>query len=264
MKNKVLDSFDEAVADVPDGASVVFQCWGLAGTPQNLILALHEKGCKELTVITHNFLPIPFSDQGSVSPTILVPQMRKLICPYARVGTSSGRISPVREAIISGQLEVEVMSHGTLVERLRAGAGNLGGFYTPVGVGTVVEEGKERRLIDGKEYIFEKPLRPDFALVRAYKADRYGNLVYRKSARSCNPIMAMAAKVTIVEVDEIVEVGEIDPDDVVTPHVFVDRIVKIPEGGISSQQQRVELLNKHLSVMRRRLAAETTRPDTGS
>lgn len=264
MRNKVFDSFDEAVDDVPDGASVVFQCWGLTGTPQNLILALHEKGCKELTVITHNFIPIPLSQEGRVSPTILLPQMRRLVCPFARVSASSGTIPTVRDAILSGKLEVEVMSHGTLVERLRAGAGNLGGFYTPVGVDTLVEEGKEKRLIDGKEYIFEKPLRPDFALVKAYKADRYGNLVYRKAARSCNPIMAMAAKVTIVEVDEIVEVGEIDPDDVVTPHVFVDRIVKIPEGGIGTQQQRAELLKKNLPAMRRRLAAQTTQPDDSS
>ncbi len=136
--------------------------------------------------------------------------------------------TPIERLHNEGKIEIEVVPQGTLAERIRCGAGGLGGFYTPVGVGTVVEKGKEKRVIGGKEYILEMPLVADFALIKAYQADTLGNLVYRKTARAFNPVMAMAAKVTIVEVDEVVPVGELDPEVIVTPHVYVQRIVEVP------------------------------------
>ena len=145
-----------------------------------------------------------------------------------------------------GKIALEVTSHGTLAERIRAGGSGIGGFYTPTGIGTVLEEGKEKKIIDGKEYILEKSLRADFSFIRAHKADKRGNLVYRGSERAANPYMAMAADITIAEVDEIVEVGELDPEVIVTPGIFVDRIVKIPEGALGSYKQRAELRLKYL------------------
>ena len=142
-----------------------------------------------------------------------------------------GEVCAAEEAMKQGELEWEPVPQGILAERIRAGGAGLGGFYSPVGVGTIIEEGKEKKVINGREYLLEMPIRGDFALVRAYKADKIGNLIYRGAARSFNPLIAMAADVVIAEVEEIVETGEIDPEHVVTPGVYVDRIVKIPEGG---------------------------------
>jgi 3-oxoacid CoA-transferase A subunit len=142
------------------------------------------------------------------------------------------------------KIELEVTSHGVLIERIRAGGSGIGGFYSPAGVGTVLEKGKEKKTIDGKEYLLEKPLRADYSLVRAYKADKRGNLVYRGSGRGANPVMAMSGDVTIAEVDEIVEVGELDPESIVTPSIFVDRIVSVPDGALGSFKQRKELCRK--------------------
>ncbi len=243
MKNKIFNSFDDAVADIEDGASIAVECWGTTAMPQNLIAAVKRKGVKDLTLITHNFIPLVFfTEEEVVNLTHLLPQLKKIITPV--VGLQHlGAGAFVKEYVDKG-LEVELTSHGTLASRLYAGAAGLGGIYNPVGVGTILEEGKEKRVIDGKEYILEMPIRPDYAFIRAHKADTYGNLVYRGVYRADQPVMAMAAKKTVAEVDEIVEIGEIDPEHVITPSIFVDRIVKVPEGGLGSNERAKEMIVK--------------------
>ncbi len=250
MKPKVFESFDEAVADITDGATVAMFCWGYAGTPQNLIRALRDKGVKDLTIISHNFVPgwigkhmLPGEELAS--PFVLFSQVKKLITAWTGLDVFGIR-SPLEEMIRKGEVELEITSHGTLAERLRAGASGIGGFYSPVGIGTVLEEGKEKRIIEGKEYILEKPLRADFGFVRAHKSDKRGNLVYYGSGRACNPLIAMASDITIAEVDEIVEVGELDPEVIITPSIFVNRIIGIPEGALGSFKNRIELRRKYL------------------
>ena len=248
MKDKVVDTFEEAIADITDGASIMMFNWGIGGTPQNLIKALYEKKVQNLTIISANFLPNPVGDQPfplkeEFSPLSLTNQTKKIITTFLR----SSRFpfdSPAVKRIEKGEVEVELMSHGTLIERIRAGGAGIGGFYTRVGVGTIVEEGKEKKIIDGEEYILEKPLTADFALVRAHKTDRMGNLVYRGSVRGHNPIIATAARITIAEVDDIVEVGELDPEIIITPHIFVNRVVKIPPDGLGSFGHRAKLWRK--------------------
>jgi len=243
MGSKVFAGFDEAVADIQNGASIAVECWGVTAMAQNLVAAVKRKGVKELTIITHNFIPLVFFEEEEVTNlTHLLPQLKKIISPVVglqRLGAGAF----IKEFVDKG-LEVEMTSHGTLASRLYAGAADLGGFYNPVGVGTILEEGKEKRVIDGREYIFEKPIKPDYAFIRAHKADKLGNLVYRGVYRADQPIMAMAARTTISEVDEIVEIGEIDPEHVVTPSVFVDRIVKVPEGGLGSVARFREMIGK--------------------
>jgi len=248
VKNKICSSFGEAISDITDGATIMMFAWGMGGTPQNLIRALYEKKVKDLTVISHNFMPHPVGDQlfpltEVFTPLSLYDQVKKVITAWP--GSSiMGIKSPLESRIEAGEVELEIMSHGTLIERVRAGASGLGGFYTPVGVGTIVEKGKEKKVIDGKEYILEKPLVADFAFVRAHKADKRGNLIYRGSTRGANPVIAMAANVTIAEVDDIVEVGELDPEVIVTPDIFVHRIVRIPYDGLGSFNHRATLLRK--------------------
>ena len=232
MINKILASFDEAVADIPDGAVIAVECWGYPATPHNLIAALKRKGTKDLTIITHTFIPMVFSEEYAALPAVLLPQMKKLISPIVGI-MRLGAGGFVREYVEKG-MEVEIMGHGTLAARLYAGAAGLGGIYDPIGVGTILEEGKEKRVIKGKEYLFQEPLKPDYAFIAGYKADKLGNLVYRGNYRSDQPVMAMAAKVTIVEVEQIVEVGDIDPEHVITPGIFVDRIVLIPPDGLGT------------------------------
>lgn len=243
MRDKVCASFDEAVADIGDGASIVTECWGVSAMSQNLIAAIKKKGVKDLTLITHNFIPLVFFGEDEVTNlTHLLPQLKRLITPV--VGLQQlGAGAFVKEWVDRG-LEVELTSHGTLASRLYAGATRLGGFYNPVGVGTILEEGKEKRVIDGREYIFERPLRPDYAFIRGYRADRLGNLVYKGVYRADQPVMAMAARVTIAEVDHIVEVGDIDAEHVVTPGIFVDRIVEVPEDGLGSESRARALTAK--------------------
>ena len=246
MLNKVLLSFDEAVADIPDGASIVMECWGVSATPQNLIAAMKRQGARDLAIITHNFVPLPLGNEDEVTmPPVLLPQMKKLTA--AVVGFQQlGAGAFVKEYVERG-LEVELSTHGTLASRLYAGAAGLGGFFNPVGVGTILAEGKEHRTIDGREYTFEEPIRADYAFIRGHKADRLGNVVYQGTFRANQPVMAMAARVTIAEVDEIVEVGQIDPEHVVTPGIFVDRLVKIPEDGLgtlSKQKETIRMLGE--------------------
>lgn len=240
MRDKVCRSFDEAVADIPDGAVIAMDSWAIAATAQNLIAALKRKGTRDITVITHCFIPMIFSEESAVMPAVLLPQMKKLITPVVGIPHLGG-VAFVEEYVKKG-LEVEQTTIGTLTSRLYAGAARLGGFYNPVGVGTVIEKGKEKRVIDGKEYILEKPIVPDYAFIRGHKADRLGNLIYKGVFRGDQPVMAMAARFTIAEVDKIVEVGEIDAENVITPGIFVDRIVEIPEDGLGTDRKLKQLV----------------------
>jgi 3-oxoadipate CoA-transferase alpha subunit len=233
--NKIFKSCDEAVADIFDGATVMVGGFGsYSGLPINLISALANQGAKNLTVIanmggvgfelTKRIKPEGYQDLGIIFER---GQVKKFIGSVPALG-GMPPTSPLERLHNEGNVEVEVVPQGTLAERIHCAAGGLGGFYTPVGLGTVVEEGKEKKVIAGKEYILELPLYADFALVKAHKADTLGNLVYRRTARSFNPVMAMAARVTIVEVDRLVPVGELDPEVIVTPHIYVHRIVEVP------------------------------------
>jgi len=233
--NKIFRSCKEAVADIPDGATVMVGGFGsFGGLPVNLITALASQGARELTVIANmggvglelsrRIKPGGYPDLGILFEN---GQVRKFIGSVPALG-GMPPTSPLEKLYNAGKLEIETVPQGTLAERIRCATGGLGGFYTPVGVGTVVAEGKERKVIGGREYILELPLTADFALIKAHKADTLGNLVYRKTARCFNPVMAAAAATTIVEVDELVPVGELDPEVVVTPHIYVHRIVAVP------------------------------------
>ena len=214
--NKVLGSAAEAVAMVPDGATLMIGGFGVCGLPENLIAALHARGTRGLTIISNN----AGIDGFGVGTLLLDRQVKKMISTYV------GENKEFERQFLSRELEVDLIPQGTFSERIRAGGAGVGGFFTPAGYGTVVAEGKETRVIDGKPYVLEAPLRADFALVRAWKGDREGNLVYRRTARNFNPIMATAGRVTIAEVEHLVEPGEIDPDHVVTPGIFVQYILK--------------------------------------
>jgi 3-oxoacid CoA-transferase subunit A len=248
--NKIFPSFREAVADIPDGASIGMNNWGLGGGPQNLILALRERGTKDLTVLTAAFMYTPFPEEMVVLPFVLLPQMRKLIAGFFATASRYAVITGLPEELLQKEkdLEKEVLGHGNFTARLRAAAAGMGPFYSPVGVGTVLEEGHEKRTFDGKEYILLSPLQPDFAFVRAHKADRHGNLVYNGACRCLNPVLAAAARVTIVEVDELVEPGELLPDEIVTPAAFVDRIVVNEKGGRGTYEYTMRKLHEMLSI----------------
>jgi 3-oxoacid CoA-transferase A subunit len=239
MKNKIFDTCREAVADIPDGAVIMVGGFGhAADKPQNLISALRDRGSKNLTIIANSsggagklgigaLGGVPFIDEE-----ILVEnrQVRKSICSVPASLVMS-KPSTFEKQYLAHEVELEYVPQGTLVERIRAGGAGLGGFYTPTGIGTLIEEGKEKRIINGREMLLEFPLKADYALIRAYCADTMGNLVYRGIMRSFNAIMATAAKVAIVEVEKIVAAGELDPEIVVTPGLFIDRIVAVPGGS---------------------------------
>lgn len=235
MISKVSSSFREAVADIPDGATIMIGGFGhAADKPQNLITALRDHGAKGLTIIVNGAGVSGSLGIGSlggkpfVDEEVLVAnrQVKKAICsvPASLVMSKPGAFE---KQYLAGEAELEYVPQGTLAERIRAGGAGLGAFYTPTGAGTLVEKGKEKRMIEGREMLLEFALRADYALIRAYRADPMGNLVYRGIMRSFNAVMAAAAKVVIVEVDEIVEAGGIDPEIVVTPGLFIDRIVEI-------------------------------------
>jgi 3-oxoacid CoA-transferase A subunit len=220
--NKIFSNFEEAVKDVQDGAIIMIGGFiGKVGMPTNLIHALRDQGAKDLTIISNRV--------GGIDADVLfeAKQVKKAIAS-APVPASRTPISPFEEQYLAGAVELEIVPQGTLAERIRAGGAGLGGFYTPTGIGTDIAEGKEKKVINGREYIFELPLKADFAFIRAYKADKMGNLIYRRTERNFNPLMAKAAKITIAEVDEIIKVGELDPECITTPLIYVDRIVKIP------------------------------------
>ena len=214
--NKVYTNADTAIADIPDGATLMAGGFGLCGIPENLIDALQRKGVKDLTLISNN---AGISDFG-MGRLLQTRQIRKLI------GTYVGENKVLENQALNNEIELELTPQGTFAERIRAGGAGIPAFYTPTGVGTVVAEGKEVREFGGRKYVLEHALTADFALIKAWKGDRWGNLVYRKTARNFNPMMATAARVTIVEVEELVELGELDPDCIVTPGIYVSRILK--------------------------------------
>ena len=214
--NKVLRSAAEAVAMIDDGATIMMGGFGLCGIPENLIAALRARGARDLTVVSNN----AGVDDFGIGVLLKARQVRKMIATYV------GENKEFERQFLAGELEVELVPQGTFAERIRAGGAGIGGFFTPTGHGTLVAEGKETRTIDGKMFVLEPPLTADFAFVKAWKGDRAGNLVYRRTARNFNPVMATAARVTIAEVEHLVEPGEIDPDHVVTPGIFVRHILQ--------------------------------------
>ncbi|HEX9401527.1 MAG TPA: CoA transferase subunit A [Anaeromyxobacter sp.] len=214
--NKVVASADEAVRDVQDGATIMVSGFGLCGNPENLIAALHRKGVKDLTLISNN---CGTTDLG-LGVLLKARQIRKIVASYV------GENKEFERQYLSGELEVELVPQGTLAERIRAGGAGIGGFYTATGVGTKIADGKETRVLGGREYLLELPLRADFALVWAWKADTWGNLVYRKTTRNFGPMMCSAAKVTIAEAPNVLPAGELDPDLVQTPSIYVKRVVR--------------------------------------
>ncbi|KGR75247.1 CoA transferase subunit A [Ureibacillus manganicus] len=215
MKGKVWESFEQAISDIHDGATLIVGGFGLCGIPEKSIEALRNQGTKNLTIVSNNC----GVDDWGLGLLLANKQIKKTIASYV------GENKIFEQQFLNGELEVELTPQGTLAERIRAGGAGIPGFYTATGVGTPIAEGKEVKVFDGKEYLLERAIASDFALVKAWKADKLGNLVFRKTSRNFNPIAAMAGKITIAEVEEIVEVGELDPDEIHTPSVFVQRVV---------------------------------------
>ena len=238
VPTKVYPDGRSAVADIPDGATVMIDGFGgPGGMAHHLLVSLREHGARELTIISNtagiariiNFGTPP--GQRAIDHSILIDnnQVRKAVASYP-VSPSASRPSSFELAYRRGEVELELVPQGTLAERLRAGGAGVAAFYTPTGVGTLIAEGKETRTIDGKEYVLEQGLRADFCLIRAHKADTLGNVVYRGTSRNFNPVMAPAATTTVVEVDEIVQPGDLDPEEIVTPGIYINRIVQRPPG----------------------------------
>ncbi len=213
--NKVT-TMEQAVERIQDGATLMMGGFGLCGIPEKALLALVERGVKDLTIIANN---AGVADAG-IGLLIRAGQVKKMIATYI------GENSILEKKFVDGEIEVELVPQGTFAERIRAGGAGIAGFYTPTGVGTPVAEGKETRVFDGKEYLLERPLRADVAFVKAWQADAHGNLVYRKTARNFNPMMASAADLTIAEVEEIVPLGSLDPESIATPGIFVNMVIK--------------------------------------
>ncbi len=214
--NKVVSNADEAIRDVQDGAVIMFGGFGLSGIPENLIAALVRKGVKNLTTVSNN---VGVDDFG-LGLLIRNGQVKK------HIGSYVGENKAFEQMVLAGTMQLELNPQGTLAERIRAGGAGIPAFYTPTGFGTPVAEGKETRDFDGRQYVLERALKADFSFVKAWKGDRWGNLVFRKTARNFNPMMATAARVTIAEVEHLVNVGEIPPDEVHVPSVYVKRILQ--------------------------------------
>lgn len=221
---RVCESFREAIADIPDGATIMVGGFGLVGIPENLITALSESGISGLTVISNNC----GVDDWGLGLLLRNRQIRKMIGSYV------GENKEFERQLLSGELEVELLPQGTLAERIRAGGAGIPAFYTPAGVGTPIAEGREVRRFGDKDYVLETALTADFSLIRAMRGDRMGNLIYNKTARNFNPVMAAAGAVTIAEVEELHEAGAFDPDRIHTPGVYVQRLVA------GAQQKRIE------------------------
>ena len=219
MIDKTVGSLEAAVADIRDGATVLCAGFGAVGAPDELIDALQAQGARDLVVVANN----AGNGRTGLAGLIASGHVRKVICSYPRSSDSTA----FDDAYKAGKIELELVPQGTISERMRCAAAGLGGFYSPVGVGTKLAEGKETREIDGRLYVYEKPLKGDVALLKADRADRWGNLTYRKSARNFNPTMAMAAALSIVQVREIVALGALDPENVATPGIFIDRVVQL-------------------------------------
>jgi 3-oxoadipate CoA-transferase alpha subunit len=210
-----------AVAGIPDGATVMIGGFGRAGQPVELIDALIEHGARELTIVNNN---AGNGDTG-LAALLAAGRVRKVVCSFPRQHDSWVFDRLYR----AGEIELEIVPQGNLAERIRAAGAGIGAFFSPTGVGTLLAEGKETRTIDGRDYVLEYPIRADFALIGALRADRWGNLVYRKTARNFGPIMASAATVTVAQVDEVVPLGSLDPEAIVTPGIFVDRVIAVGE-----------------------------------
>ena len=233
--NKIVPTFADAVADIPDGATLMIDGFaGPGGTPQNLIRALRDHGARDLTIISNTaglasvtgFGTVPGDRPTDIGALVENEQVKKVIASFP-VSPSVSRPTAFERAYREGNAELEVVPQGTLAERIRAGGAGIPAFYTPTGAGTLIAEGKEVRTFDGREHLLETALKADFALLRAHRADELGNTQYRGTSRNFNGVMATAADVVVMEVDEIVEVGEIDPGAVHTPGIYVDRIVKV-------------------------------------
>jgi len=223
--NKIFSDADAAIHDLTDGASIMVGGFGLCGIPENLIDAVRRKGVRNLTVISNN---AGVGDFG-LGRLLETRQISRVIGSYV------GENKRLEELALKGEVELQLNPQGTLAERIRSGGAGIAGFYTPTGVGTMVGEGKEEREFEGRKYLLERGLTADFAFVKAWKGDRWGNLVYRKTARNFNPVMATAARITIAEVEQLVDLGQIDPDAIVTPGIYVKRIF---EGR--SHEKRIE------------------------
>jgi 3-oxoacid CoA-transferase subunit A len=214
VNSKVFPDAASALADLPDGVTILSGGFGLCGIPQDCILALRDLGRRDLTVVSNN---AGTTEHGLVH-LLRNRQIRRMVSSYV------GENAVFEQQMLDGSLEVELVPQGTLAERIRAGGAGIPAFFTPTGVGTVVAEGKETREIEGRTYVLERAIRGDYAIVRAHKGDRLGNLVYRKTARNFNPLMAAAGRVTIAEVEELVEPGILDPDGIHTPAIYVQRV----------------------------------------
>jgi len=268
LKNKIFDSFDKAIEDIFDGAVIAHSIFGTASQALNLWEALSRKNVKDLTIVgnmAHSRQPPP---QGTSLPTygpincILQPGKVKRIITGFSSHVYGGETEYTREYdLATKDMEVIPVPYGNLCTRLEAAACGYGGILTPVGVGTFLEDYCEKMVVDGREYLLEKPLQPDFGFVKAWKADKLGNLVYHRMQRTHNPLVARASKVTIAEVLEIVEPGEIDPDQIHTPHIYVDRIVKVPSGGMGSYEwnEVVKVLSFGPGGTRRRMLEQRGR-----
>lgn len=217
MINKIVGSMSEAIADLQDGASIMISGFGDAGAPAELIEAVVEHGATDLTIISNN----AGGGEIGIAALMKAKRVRKVICSFPRMAEPHHFEARYR----AGEVELELVPQGNLAARIQAAGSGLGAVYTPTGFGTLLAEGKETRDIDGRNYVLEYPIHADFALIKARAGDRWGNLVYRKAARNFGPIMAMAARTTIVQVSEIVELGALDPEIVVTPGIFVNRVV---------------------------------------
>ncbi len=227
MINKIVQSTSEAVADIFDGATILISGFGEAGSPIELIHALIDLGTKNLTVISNN----TGSGNSGLAALIGNNQVRKMICSFPR--TANSTVFP--ELYRNGKIELELVPQGTLAERIRAGGAGIPAFFTPTSVNTPLAEGKEIRVFNGKEYVMEHAIKADFSLIKCSTADKYGNLLYNKTARNFGPIMCMAADITIIQAQKIVELGSIDPEVVVTPGIFVKRVVEISNPADESQ-----------------------------
>ncbi|MGE3956096.1 MAG: CoA transferase subunit A [Vicinamibacterales bacterium] len=213
--NKVLPSAEAAVALVPEGASILMGGFGLCGIPENLIQALRSRGTRDLTVISNN----AGVDDFGIGVLLRARQVKKMVATYV------GENKEFERQFLSGELAVDLVPQGTFAERIRAGGAGIGGFFTPTGYGTLAAEGKETRIIEGRPYVLESPITADFAFVKAWRGDRLGNLVYRRTARNFNPVMATAGRITMAEVEELVEPGDLDPDTIVTPGIYVRHVI---------------------------------------
>jgi 3-oxoadipate CoA-transferase alpha subunit len=215
----VCDSAEEAVAGIEDGSTVLISGFGMAGMPVQLIDAMLDQGAKDLTVVSNN----AGNGETGLAALLAANRVRKVVCSFPRQRDSW----VFNDLYRAGRVELELVPQGTLVERMRAAGAGIGGFYSPTSVGTPLAEGKEVREIDGRTYVLEHPLRGDVALVGAHRADRMGNVVYRKTARNFGPVMATAASTVVVQVAEVVDIGALDPESVVTPSIYVDRVVAV-------------------------------------